>query len=162
MGSARHVGELSRAVLPGNDGVIAVLKVFMDESGTHEGSPVVTVSAYFGKPREWERFTKHWNRQKRPIRVFHAADCANLRGEFDGWGADERDAFVAKLLPVLPAYTLGGIAVGINMKDFRDALDGRDDLFAIFGSPYATCFQWVVQELIDLVDKRSGHQKLVV
>ena len=37
------------------------------------------------------------------IKVFHAADCANLRGEFEGWTKEQRDQLVAKLLPIMPA-----------------------------------------------------------
>ena len=57
----------------------------MDESGTHEGSPVVTVGAYIAKPSKWQAWQKEWNRLKKPIRVVHAADCANQGGEFKGW-----------------------------------------------------------------------------
>jgi hypothetical protein len=61
----------------------------------------VSVGAYLGTQRTWRDFTKDWNVAKRPIRVFHAVDCQNLRGEFDGWTGDERNAFVTNLLPVL-------------------------------------------------------------
>ena len=40
--------RLSRAFLVDQDGVIAVLKAYMDESGTHAGSPVVTVGRATG------------------------------------------------------------------------------------------------------------------
>ena len=36
MSSARDVLEVSRAVLNGKDGWVAVLKAYMDESGTHD------------------------------------------------------------------------------------------------------------------------------
>ena len=55
---------------------------------------------------EW---TKEWNRTKRPIKVFHSADCANLAGEFKDWDKAKRDEFVATLLPVLPKYRLLGV-----------------------------------------------------
>ena len=72
---------------PGDDPGIdysAMLKVYMDESGTHEGSPVVTVGAYIAKPSKWQAWQKEWNRLKKPICVVHAADCANQGEEFKG------------------------------------------------------------------------------
>ena len=91
MSSAPDVWELSRAVLADQDGVIAVIRSYMDESGIHDNSPVVTVGTYFGRPSQWKLFTKEWNKRKRPIKVFHAADCQNLKGEFEGWDETERD-----------------------------------------------------------------------
>jgi len=96
--------DLSRAVLAGQDGFVAVIKVYMDESGTHDGSPVVTVAAYYAKPKVWRDFTKDWNTRKRPIKIFHAVDCQNLENEFSGWKPKRRDEFVKQLLPVIPAH----------------------------------------------------------
>jgi hypothetical protein len=41
----------------------------MDESGTHDRSPVVIVAAYVARPRAWREWTKRWNGTKRPIKV---------------------------------------------------------------------------------------------
>ena len=102
MGSAQHVWELSCAVLADQDGWVAVFKVYMDESGTHVGSPAITVGAYFARPTVWRDWTKDWNAAKRPIRVFHAADCQALEEEFKGWTPEARDTLVKRILPVLP------------------------------------------------------------
>jgi hypothetical protein len=128
----------------------------MDESGIHDGSPVVTVGAWFGTPSVWRNFTKDWNRLKRPIEVFHAADCANLEGEFKGWDSKDRDAYVAKLLPVIAKHEIGGLVIGIVMKEFEDAMRAVPDLRDMFGTPYDACFQWNVQTLIDFNNKRGG------
>ena len=43
-----------------------MLKIYMDESGTHDGSPVVTVGAYMARPKEWAGWTTKWNIAKKP------------------------------------------------------------------------------------------------
>jgi Protein of unknown function (DUF3800) len=144
----REVYELGRHFLNDGKGYVAVLKVFMDESGTHDGSPVVTVAAYLATPRVWQGWTKDWNRAKRPIKVVHAADCNNLKGEFEGWDKDRRDAWVAQLLPVIPRHNIMGVAVGIQMDAFRREMASRSDLQDLFGTPYTACFQWAVQSVM--------------
>jgi hypothetical protein len=67
----------------------------MDETGIHDGAPVVAVAAYVARPVVWRNWTKKWNAAKRPIKVFHATDCANLRGEFEGWSKEQRDSWPA-------------------------------------------------------------------
>ena len=115
---------------------MAVLKVYMDKTGTHDESPIVAVSAYIGRPRSWRSWTKKWNVAKRPIKVFHSTDCANYRGEFDGWNQERRDAFVAGLLPIIRDHEFCGLIIGVQMEDFRKALGGYPELVTMFGSPY--------------------------
>src|SRR5271169_1061412 len=121
----------------------------MDESGVHDGSSVITVGAYVGRPGQWQDWTKRWNAAKRPIRVVHAVDCQNLTGEFKGWEAPARDELVKRLLPVIADTDIPGVIVGVQMHEFEKAIKGRDDLRLIFGTPYAACFQWVVQIIMN-------------
>ena len=65
---------MSRMVLAEMDGQAIVLKVAMDESGVHDGSPVIAVAAYVARPRQWQDWTKRWNVAKRPINVMHAVE----------------------------------------------------------------------------------------
>ena len=148
MSSPHYVWQLSQAALADQDGLIAVPRVFMDESGTHDGSPVVTVGSYVATPKQWRLWTKDWNAAKAPIKVFHASDCEKLVEEFDGWDEGPRNEFVAKLLPVLPRHKLTGLVVGINLNDYNAAMKGRDDLRQLLGTPYTACFHWTVSEIL--------------
>jgi hypothetical protein len=132
----------------------------MDESGIHDGSPVLTVGTYLGRPKQWRGFTKDWNRLKRPIKVFHAADCASLHGEFEGWDPDERNKFVAKLLPAIPESNVVGIVIGIVMRDFNDAMQEHPDLRKLFGNPYTACFQWTVQTVLKIMHDVDHRERL--
>lgn len=164
MTSARDVYELSRAVLAeGNgDGWIAVLRVYMDESGTHDGSPVVAVGAYVALPRVWRDWTKVWNRRKRPIRIFHSNDCANFWGEFEGWDKERRDPFVAQLLPTIPEHQTAAFVAGIRMDDFREVCRSHPHLAKVIKTPYTACFQWVVQDILRFLNAHSDLQKLAI
>jgi hypothetical protein len=105
MMSAQVVWELSRAFLVDQDGFVAVLKTFMDETGIHDDANTVAVAGYISRPKHWRAWTKDWNLHKqkvptglRRIKVFHSTDCANYRGEFEGWTKEDRDPYVAQLL----------------------------------------------------------------
>jgi hypothetical protein len=137
-----------------------MLKVFMDESGTHCGSPVVTVGAYIAKPSHWQAWQKEWNRLKKPIRVVHAADCANQDGEFKDWDQSKRFAFAAKMIPVIPKHIPMGVAIGINLRAFEKAMAPHPELRMMVGSPYGACFQWVVQTLINKMEEYRDNQRI--
>jgi hypothetical protein len=152
--------EVSRMVLAEVDGQVIVLKVAMDESGVHDGSPVLTVAAYIGRPRQWQNWTKRWNVGKRPIKVFHAVDCQKLVGEFKGWTDTQRDDLVIRCLPVIAETDFPGVVVGIQMHEFEKAMKGRDDLRPLFGTPYTACFQWVVQIIMNFAIGASSRERI--
>jgi len=149
MSEAAHlVWEMSRTFLADQDGAVAVLKVFMDETGTHDGAPMVAVGAVIADARVWREWTKDWDRAKKPAKVYHATDCANLRGEWEGWSAVHRDEYVKALLPVIAKHQLRGVVVGIDMPAYEKAMAAHPHLKGMFGTPYSGCFQWAVQSII--------------
>jgi hypothetical protein len=105
------------------------------ESGIHEGSPVVTVAAYLSRPRQWVAFTKEWQRTIRPIKCYHAADAAACHGEFEGWTPAQVADLAKRALPIIPRRTEMGIAIGIQMEHFEEALKGRPILRKQIGTP---------------------------
>lgn len=135
---------------------MSILKTYMDESGIHDGAAVVAVAGYISRPKYWRAWTKDWNAAKRPVKVFHSTDCANFRGEFEGWDKDRRDAFVAKLLPILPRHELGGIVIGIDMNTFKQEIGNHPEIKRMFGEPYTACFQWAISIIMDIA---SGNGK---
>ena len=145
-----------------------MLKIFMDETGVHDDAEMVAVGAYICNPKAWRAWTKDWNIHKRkvpdgrrPIQVFHATDCANGKGEFEGWDKEkERDPYVAQLLPVIPAHPLAGVVVGVHLTEFEKAFRDHVELVEMFGTPYTACFQWAISIIVDLATERGHGQRM--
>jgi hypothetical protein len=137
-----------------------MFKMYVDESGTHAGSPIVTVAGYVARPRVWEKFTRRWNARKGTVKVYHAVDCANSRGEFGGWDSARRNAFVARLLPTIAECGLRGMAVGIDIRAYEAAMDPHPDLRKIMGNPYTSCFQWALQGVVDIIQEKRNTERL--
>ena len=152
--------EISRAVLAGQNGRIAVLQAYMDESGVHDGSPVVTVAAYIERPKQWRAFAKEWNAKKKPIRIYHAADAQNLHGEFEGWKPERRDELVKRILPVIPKHKLAGVVIGIRLHEFEKAMKPHPELSEMFGTPYTACFHWTVQRIMNLMEQVGNNERI--
>jgi hypothetical protein len=169
MASAQQVLDFSRAFLNGHPGwcVVMMLKTFMDETGVHDDAEMVAVSAYICNPKAWRAWTKDWNLHKRrvpvgrnPIEVFHSTDCATYHGEFEGWTKEERDPYVAQLLPVIPAHPLAGIVIGIHLPELERVFRDHADLIEMFGTPYTACFQWAISIIVDLATERGHGQRM--
>ena len=103
---------------PGRAQTNAMIKIYIDESGVRAGAEVLTVAAYAGRPKVWRTWTEDWRRSKRPIRIYHAADAANLRGEFSGWTAATRDELVSKLLPIIAEARVAGAVMALHLLEW--------------------------------------------
>jgi len=142
-----------------------MLRTFLDETGVHDDAEVA-VGGYISRPKIWRDWTKDWNVRKRrvpdgrrSIKVFHSTDCANYRGEFEGWTKEERDPYVAQLLPVIPAHELAGIVIGVNLVALAQAFKGHLELDEMFGTPFTACFQWAISIIMEIATERGGVEE---
>ena len=73
------------------------MEAFVDESGTHKGSSILTVGAVLGSHQQWRRFLSYWGE-----RPFHAKDpkCGPLKPAlFDAICDSNLEIFVASVRP---------------------------------------------------------------
>ncbi len=137
-----------------------MLKAYIDESGIHDGSPVLAVAGYVGRQKIWRNWTKAWNISKSPIRVYHAADAANLVGEFAGWTDDKVAELAKKLLPLIANAEVAGMVIGINMDEYRKAIADKPELAVLLGNPFSACFHWLVQTILELENQRKSKERI--
>lgn len=144
-----------------------MLKTFMDETGIHDDAEMVAVGGYISRPKDWRAWTKAWNVHKRrvphgrkSIKVFHSTDCANYREEFEGWTKEERDPYVAQLLPVIPEHELAGVVIGVNLVALAAAFKDHPELEEMFGEPYTACFQWAISIIMEIATERGKGERM--
>jgi hypothetical protein len=133
----------------------------MDESGTHDGADVTCTGLWFARPAVWRDWTKKWNHKKKPIKVFHSTDCQNFRGEFDGWDAARRDAYVPPLLATIPKHNLVGWVVGFDNRAFAAAKINFPELGEMIESPYELCFQISLMQLFRKLNKFDQNPRAI-
>lgn len=154
-GTVDDLAELMDAALCDGDGLVAFLRGYMDESGTHDGSDITCVSLLVAAPQNWREWRKKWDWRKKPINIFHAVDCANCVGEFKGWSKEERDAYVIKLLPVIGSARFAAWVVGVDNRDVEKAQSMYPVKLALT-TPYLFCLQIAIQKALIYLDKHGN------
>ena len=152
--------ELLAVALSDGDGLVAFIRAYIDESGIHDNSPVTTVAVILSKPTFWREWTKAWNAAKRPIEIFHAADCANLKGEFKGWERADRDAYVARLLPVIGQFKFIGHVMGIKNDDLARVQAELPRTMNAISSPYITCLQLALTRTLNYLNEHDTNDRI--
>lgn len=163
--AASLVYEISDSVLAGRNGLVVVIEVYVDESGTHDDSKNVAVSAVWADKAEWASWTLHWVRAKAPIKVHHSVDCHNRKGEYAGWTQEERDAYVFRILPIIRDHAIFGHFAAVNKAEILNQVQAKTapmgPLLRRFISDgfYLVCLYWALRGAWEYLHQR-GHRDI--
>lgn len=159
------VDDISDSILARRDGLVVVIEVYMDESGTHYGSQNVSVSAVWAEKSAWTDWTLDWVKAKAPVRIYHAVDCHNRVGEYAGWSKEVRDEHVMRVLPVIRNHHIEGHFAALDKRNLFKALEKRvgpipTEMNALLQEGmYLVCFFWALKGAWSYLISR-GHENI--
>lgn len=141
--------QIVDVLVPEGGALVALAEVYVDESGSHAGSPILAIGGYVFLKSRARAFRQAWaeelRRKKAPC--FHMTDCANGQKHYKPWPMRERIAHETKLIELTRKYSSFGFSVGLNEKQFEEIFQGfwldktgtgyslllRNTLFAVKG-----------------------------
>jgi hypothetical protein len=98
-----------------------MLKLYLDDIGTHEGSLVVGVGGLIGNEAQWTAFDTQWKAvltdplpDKRALQKWSSYDCRWGQGEFENYNDAERDQVTFRFREII---TRSGLTFASNMVD---------------------------------------------
>ena len=67
---------------------------YLDESGTHGGSPVTVTGGMLAHAGQWEPFEDQFKilQKRHKFRVFHTKKFKDSKADFKGWSSDQKQA----------------------------------------------------------------------
>lgn len=140
-----------------------VIQIYLDESGTHKGSPVVTCAAYVGTVAAWDDWAIKWEEAKRPIDIVHATDCEAMHGEFASFTIEQRNEFASRILPVIAQADITPFAVGVRLHDYERVAQEHPELgFMIGETPYIACLQWTLMTALNSIRGKRSNEHIAV
>jgi hypothetical protein len=101
--------------------LVAVIQAFLDESGTNEETPVLSVAGFYGSEAQWKIFKSRWN-PKSDGKEFHAKDSSRK--------------FPA-LCEAIETSEIDGILVTIGKKNYKQF--AGEHFKSSMGNCYALC-----------------------
>jgi len=142
----------------------------MDPSGTHSGSPILSISGFIAEESKWLEFDQEWTavleQSHWPSKLsrFHAFDCVHCEGEFfDGrWRFAERLALYGDLTNVICQCGIRPISASVVTECFSQISQEDLDLLqeVRLGTPIDLVFQSITQQLLACVS-HSGESETV-
>lgn len=150
-GSAIRLIEL---LLPNGGYLMNLIEAYFDESGTHDGSPVMCVAGYLLEAEESKVFTREWNSALSDLGLshFHMIDCAHGIEEFGQISKQERIDLVIRLIAIINGRVERGLGAMIVAELYDKIMPHQ-----IMGSAYNYCLWHCLEGTRIWADEISYH-----
>ena len=138
---------------------------FFDESGNDGISPVFAMAGLLLHSRESFYFGVDWLTllKKFDVETFHATDFHGARGEFRGWGQDQRASLELAIIGLFLKYPVGLLGQGVTISAYDDAFVKSElhkrlkPAVSKWKKPYLAGFNQVVTNLRRYADELPGQ-----
>jgi hypothetical protein len=122
--------------------------VYLDDSGTHDGSPCVCLTGFVANERRWGDLSRRWGTclDSYGVRYFHAAELERLRGPYRGWTVGKKDAFADSLRTIIEDTLSAPITSSVEMLPYSECVF-QEDVRRAVGTPVALAMKGVLLNL---------------
>ena len=131
---------------------MVMVRAYFDESGIHNGSPVIAAGGLLATAKRWSALESDWiaelNRfedEGFPISAFHSTDCESGNGDFFGMQKEIRDTYFLRLAKVIEKHKPLCVWSSIARRDWDELADEK--FRAAYPHPFYLCFEWCAYEL---------------
>lgn len=126
------------------------LHAFVDDSASDTGDRRLFLAAYVNGAGPWIDFGREWRAalaEPPSIDYLKMAEAQNLRGEFKGWPAAERDAKILRLAQVIAAHRPWAIHCSVSRADYARTVAPAAPYN--LKHPYFCCFWGIIRTSAD-------------
>lgn len=121
-----------------------ILTAYIDESGTHDSSPIMTMGGCLGTSSQWTGFEADWNHllDSAGVTSVHAVDLFKSTRQFRGWSTEIVNLFAISLDQVIAKHLQLGFSVVIRDDDYQSVYkSGASPKKIPQDSKYGVCFR---------------------
>lgn len=96
-----------------------VYEFFLDDSGTTDAEPVVTLAGFYGPRAIWTKLETEWDELFKiyDIDIFHSKDFHSRKGIFNDWNEERKLEIIEKIF-VLAKDQIFGLCSGFHKSTF--------------------------------------------
>jgi Protein of unknown function (DUF3800) len=130
--------RLIEILVPGDGDLMAFLECYFDESGSHDGSPVLCVAGYLFERDSCKTLDLEWKKvlDRYDLPFFRMSSCAHGNWPFKKLGMEDRIEAEKSMIALIGQHALIGLSIAVNEHDYN-VLFGSTK--AVTGDAYSFC-----------------------
>jgi hypothetical protein len=121
-----------------------ILTGYLDESGTHDGSPVTVMGGVIARTDQWAAFDVKYGlvKKKYGFNVFHTKKFKSRSGDFAGWSDEKLSLLYWELATLTSTAFIEGVALSLDNAAYdAEYKSGEKPRRARLDSKYGLCFR---------------------
>jgi hypothetical protein len=139
--------------------LFVILTCYIDESGTHGGSPVTIMAGYVGRLGRWKSFDPKWNRflEQNEVRpFFHSKEFKANKPPYRGWPQSKKYKFITRAAKIVSRHASFGFSICLKNDEYRSIYRHGPPLRSHIDSEYATCFRYCLSTIPHIAREAEG------
>lgn len=145
--------------------LFVIVTVYIDESGTHDGSPATIMAGWVARLGQWSSFDPQWRRllKSSDLTYFHSRMFRHGKGEFRGWKPDRKGAFLDKAKAISLKNLAFGFVISLPHTAYEEHyIAGYRPQKVQLDSPYGLCFRYCLSFVPVLAKQTFGDRELEI
>ncbi|SFS07594.1 Protein of unknown function [Granulicella pectinivorans] len=143
-----------------------MLKVFLDESGTHDGSSAVVMAGYLIEAEVVPLLNAEWLAvlTQYDVEELHMKEFVPPHGAYAKWGEEKKRAFLESLISLIHKFTLIGVGASLQLDPNlrKTQLHAHKKAPELVESLYAFCLRACVIRAAAFADSRNDDDGAVI
>jgi hypothetical protein len=137
---------------------------YFDESGTHDGSPIVCMAGYVASAEQWTHFTRNWNERfnrdcsAHGIQAFHMTDYQAKQKGFENLTNDQWSSLLPSLIMMINVRIEKAFGVAFLISDYEEVIGPYRTLFA--RGPWGFCAMLCVVIVKEWAKRRGLSERI--
>jgi hypothetical protein len=137
-----------------------LITVFIDESGTHDNSPLI-MGGIGGRLGQWADFDTKWRRLLRDnnLPYFHSQRLSSSKEPFRGMTIAQKRRLISAVNKAVQRHTTWGFSACLHKNDYEEHyLAGHRPTKIQLDTMYGLCFRMCLSFAIDMAEKVVAWQ----
>jgi len=132
-----------------------IITAYIDESGTHDGSPHTIMAGYVAPFGKWIKLEDRWDRmlKRHGVQYFHATEWLQGKKQFKGWTYEQKMQFILEAEKLIKSYVSFGITAKLGNADYEQHyVAGNRPRKPQLDTKYGICFRMILSVLPRMLD----------
>jgi hypothetical protein len=129
-------------------------QAYFDESGSHDGSPILCVAGYVFRKSQAIKLGHEWRKILRwkKLPYFHMVECAHGNGPFANLTLAERIAVETRMIEIIKKHAVQGISVTVDPVEYASFPGKLPTKPGLYDNAYALCTQTIMAGISAFID----------
>ena len=130
-------------------------QAYFDESGSHDGSPILCVAGYIFRKSEAIKLGHAWRKVLRwkKLPYFHMVECAHGNGPFANLTKAERIEVQTKLIEIIKKHAVQGLAITVDPLEYATFQKRLPFEPRLYEDAYTFCAQAIMTGVSVFIEK---------